>query len=518
MDFSVLPFRSRRPADARDRAFLISDGWDDFGFKTLSHLAYVDDDGTWNDIGAIKIGAFGMGAGPGRTELPSQPFSQLSPSHFSLGQDDDYYEHLNKLGPEVRDAVLVCLRDIALDVELRERALKEDVTGTSLLRSVSVTSVRGQFHRLARGLARLSQYDFSYTLPVPSASVSPATLSFAVVPESQPPTNIHVLIGRNGVGKTHVLNQMAKTLIDEEANADDVGRFSATSEDANKVFANLVSVTFSAFDHSEPIPARQNRIEGLSYEYVGLGRGDGARGEPSSPMSFTELTEEFTLSARRCQNDARAGRWRRALDMLATDPIFRDANVAALTDGNVTGASTDEGAFAGMASKVFRRLSSGHKIVLLTITRLVETVEERSLVLLDEPETHLHPPLLSAFVRALSDLLIDRNGVAIVATHSPVILQEVPRSCVWKVRRSGAVTEVERPEIETFGENVGVLTREAFGLEVTQSGFHRLLADAVDRERSYDLVVGEFNDQLGGEALALVRALVAARRADEEDA
>lgn len=115
-------------------------------------------------------------------------------------------------------------------------------------------------------------------------------------------------------------------------------------------------------------------------------------------------------------------------------------------------------------SALFGRLSSGHKIVLLTITRLVETVEERSLVLIDEPETHLHPPLLSAFVRSLSGLLINRNGVAIIATHSPVVLQEVPRSCVWKVRRSGRVTEVERPEIETFGENVGILTREVFGL------------------------------------------------------
>jgi predicted ATP-dependent endonuclease of OLD family len=69
-------------------------------------------------------------------------------------------------------------------------------------------------------------------------------------------------------------------------------------------------------------------------------------------------------------------------------------------------------------------MSSGHAIVLLTITRLVATVEEKTLVLLDEPESHLHPPLLSAFIRALSDLLYDRNGVAIIATHSPVVLQE----------------------------------------------------------------------------------------------
>jgi predicted ATP-dependent endonuclease of OLD family len=74
-------------------------------------------------------------------------------------------------------------------------------------------------------------------------------------------------------------------------------------------------------------------------------------------------------------------------------------------------------------------------------------------------------------------LLIDRNGVAIVATHSPVVLQEVPRSCAWNLRRTGAVVNAERLELETFGENVGTLTREVFGLEVTHSGFHKMLQE-----------------------------------------
>ncbi len=40
-------------------------------------------------------------------------------------------------------------------------------------------------------------------------------------------------------------------------------------------------------------------------------------------------------------------------------------------------------------------MSSGHAIVLLTVTKLVARVEEKTLVLIDEPESHLHPPLLS---------------------------------------------------------------------------------------------------------------------------
>jgi len=145
-------------------------------------------------------------------------------------------------------------------------------------------------------------------------------------------------------------------------------------------------------------------------------------------------------------------------------------------------------------------------VVLLTITRLVELVEESSLVLIDEPESHLHPPLLSAFVRALSDLLMDRNGVAIVATHSPVVLQEVPRACCWILNRSGREARADRPELETFGENVGVLTREVFGLEVVQTGFHRMVAKAAEG-RNYPQILARFENNLGAEARALARSL-----------
>ncbi len=142
--------------------------------------------------------------------------------------------------------------------------------------------------------------------------------------------------------------------------------------------------------------------------------------------------------------------------------------------------------------------------------------DERTLVLLDEPEGHLHPPLLASFVRCLSDLLVRRNGVAIVATHSPVVLQEVPQSCAWKLRRSGRTAIVERPTVNTFGENIGVLTRDVFGLQVTQSGFHKLLRDAVADGSSYRSVLSKFDGELGDEAKAIVQALIAEREEDDD--
>lgn len=508
--FTMVPNGQRVPAGSKARAFLLVDNWDDwFTYSTLYVLYVFDAVGQEHRAGGVKIGQLGMREGQRSPDLPDT-FDELGEEFFSLGQDDSYYETLNELGPELRDQILRGLRDSALDQDRFVRALDEKVTGVSLLRSVTRSTVQGQFARLARGGARLSRYEFKYTAPrTTRGKAPPVELSFVVEPESMPPTNIHVLVGRNGVGKTHLLNNMSRSLADEEPDHGAVGIFEGDGDHGNAdLFANLVSVTFSAFDPFEPLPDRRDRSEGLPCAYVGLKRsGTTAEGKPLAPKSPERLSTEFGASVVVCSKGARLVRWRRALQMLEADPIFKAADVASLAD-----AELDMDEVKKIAKRLFGGLSSGHKIVLLTITRLVETVAERTLVLLDEPEAHLHPPLLSAFLRALSDLLVNRNGVAIIATHSPVVLQEVPVKCAWKVRRSGKLVNVERPEIETFGENVGVLTREIFGLEVTHAGFHQLLREAVSADDNFEDVLAKFDSELGGEARALVRALLANRK------
>lgn len=503
--FRVLPNGRGTPQQAKSCAFLLTDNWDDwFKYNTMYALVLFDEHGHETRVGDVKIGQIGMQEGQRRPSIPDS-FNELGEEFFSIGQDASYYEHLNAISPELRDRVLRGLRDMALDQDRFLRALDEKVTGVSLLRSVTRATIQGQFARLARGGARLSRFQFAYTAPTPARNVSPpVTLSFTVEPDSKPPTNVHVIIGRNGVGKTHLLNNMSRALIDPKADPKIVGAFSKPASAEEDLFANLVSVTFSAFDPFEPLPNRQDRSEGLPCAYIGLKRtGTGPDGKPLAPKSPDRLSSDFGSSVLVCSRGARLVRWRRALQMLQSDPIFRSAEVDSLA-----AESADDEALKINAKRLFSGLSSGHKIVLLTITKLVETVEERTLVLMDEPEAHLHPPLLSAFVRALSDLLVNRNGVAIIATHSPVVLQEVPAACSWKVRRSGAAMEAERPELETFGENVGVLTREVFGLEVTDSGFHQLLQEAATDASSFQSVVEAFGRSLGGEARALIRALM----------
>ena len=454
----------------------------------------------------VKIGQFGLQTdGYPRKGSPrlQDEFDALPEDFFSLGQSEDYYLALNALPPEQREQLLVALRDVARDLDLLERAHNEASMQKSLLRSVMPATIRGRFHRLAMGNAELTAFDFRYDFP-PSPT-GPVSIDFQVEPEAQPPTNIHILIGRNGVGKTRCLRGITRSLV---VGARDPDQDGTVSEDND--FANVVSVTFSAFDPFDPLIDMPDAPIVLPYTYIGLkalpnADGDEA-GRPKPPKTVEELTSDFAKSVAVCRRGMKAQRWRRALTTLQADPLFSEAEVLKLADvGNEADAEAK-------AKKTYHRLSSGHKIVLLTITRLVETVDERSLVLIDEPEAHLHPPLLSAFVRSLSDLLVERNAVAIIATHSPVVLQEAPRSCVWILGRVGAAVRAERPRLETFGENVGVLTSEVFGLEVTESGFHKLVEKAAGASASYEALLNAFSNQLGAEARSIGRAAIATKQ------
>lgn len=482
--------------------YLRGSDWDDmFKFETLYTAVYYDGDQNPHTLGGVKIGQFDMEVGQRSPNLPSN-FESLSEEFFALGQGEDYYENVKNLGEELRNAILSGLNDIALDSTLWKKSLKEDVTVRSLLRSFSETEVEGRLRRMAQGGARLTDYHFTFTYPKRMAGGEDLPkLSFEVEAESYPPTNIHVLIGRNGCGKTTALNLMTKSLVAKQKAAEQSGEFSTHSgrrvRRENSPFVNLVSVCFSAFDSFELKEDDLNSENNIGYSTIGLR-------SPFSqePKSVERLSKEFVESIEECNCGPRKDRLLKALATLATDPIFAEAKIeewiaySSFKDEDMT-----------LIRKNFKRLSSGHQIVLLTITKLVELVEEKTLVLIDEPEGHLHPPLLAAFIRALSDLMVDRNGVSIIATHSPVVAQEVPMDCVWQISRSGTNTEFERPEIETFGENVGTLTRQIFGYEVTDSGFHKMLKDVAKESASFEEAEAEFGGKLGAEARSLLRIL-----------
>lgn len=511
MRFRVVP-AAQWPQQGTSEVFLIHDPWDDwFEFDTRFTLVAFDEDGKRHVCSNVKIGQVGLNGGretkaspPTRTPaLAFDPEGGLTEDFFSLGQGDDYYETLNTMSPAARELVLVGMRDCAHNLSLFERHRSEPVMVQSLMRYLTEENVRFRYHRLAHGNAILTNFHFHYLLPAQGDEPGPV-IDFAVNPRSDPPSNVHVLIGRNGVGKSRCIQGLTAAVLDLDLPEVARGSLSKIGPNAEQwAFSGLVHVAFSAFDSfAFPPTVRQGGVKGT---FVGLSdvEFDLAAGQPNRLKEA--LGRKFAESLELCRTGLRADRWRRAVETLCSDPMFRDADILELLT-----AGED---WQQRALGLFRRLSSGHAIVLLTTTRLVELVDERTLVVLDEPEGHLHPPLLSAFIRAVSDLLVKRNGVAIVATHSPVVLQEVPAACVSVLSRSGRRSRIDRPPVETFGETVGRLTHDVFGLEVTNSGFHSLVSEQVEAGMTFEEVLAHFGNQLGTEAILLARGLIAAQGA-----
>lgn len=492
-------------------AYLWVNNWDDFSFKTTFRLTLIDPIGTSLEIGEVKIGYAGQGKGWASERIPDV-FETLPASFFSLGQSTEYYSALRSLPPDLRDEILFALRDVVRVQDALAIAMNEDVFQTSLLRSVNYASIKEQFQRILDGGAVRTEYHFGYRT-APKAEHAEFALTFDVHPSSKPSQNIHVLIGRNGIGKTTLLNGMIASLMNEHQHVDGAGQFfdmAAIPQPipiTNGYFSGIVSVSFSAFDPFNPPPDRSGAPEALKYSYIGLKEIQAiGNSRTSKHKDLPDLAQDFLSSLMGCFGlSLKRERWLAAIRFLESDSNFKEMDLARLTEIH------DQEELKRRAAKVFLKMSSGHAVVLLTITRLIEKAEEKTLVLMDEPESHLHPPLLSAFTRSLSDLLHKINGVAIIATHSPVVLQEVPRSCVWKLRRTRLSAQVDRPELETFGENVGTLTREVFGLEVTKSGFHDVLSESVAEGKSFDQIMYEFSGQIGFEGRALLMALVADR-------
>lgn len=515
ISFHIIGPRARIPSEAKGwSAYLNRDHWDDWGkYCTQFYLTVIDHDDKQHDIGQVKIGQRGLKPhrsdkdlppGHRKPNLPSD-FKQLEDEFFSVGQDDDYYANLGTLGDSAREKILTCLRDVAWDKDRWEWAKDEYVMEESLLRSVTRSTLIGQFRRMAHGDARVTSYDFSYSPPKRMGDgETPFTLNFSVDPESPIPTNVHVLIGRNGVGKTRFLSLMTKALVANDASARQSGKFELNERGSQAgSFANVVAVSFSAFDEAELLLDRNTAPDSIGFSYIGLlGWTNDSPKSSIKPKSLNMLAREFINSLKECRMGARRGRWLKVITTLQSDPVFRAAQLTSIIDKNISNKEERKG-----IENIFKALSSGHKIVLLTLTRLVEKVEERTLVLIDEPEAHLHPPLLSAMTRAVSELMVKRNGVAIVATHSPVVLQEVPKSCVWILNRILSASKAERPSIETFAESIGILSREVFQLELSQAGYHRILNDLTSKSASYKRAIAKLEGQLGAEGKAVLRGM-----------
>src|SRR5436309_3265286 len=112
MKFTVVDHPRRVPDSGKSHCYLISDNWDDYGYRTLFKLVIFDKDRQRYEPGEVKIMRAGMESG--WAEVPNE-FSSLPTEMCSLGQSQNYYETLMDLRKSLRTTLLTALRDCVAD-------------------------------------------------------------------------------------------------------------------------------------------------------------------------------------------------------------------------------------------------------------------------------------------------------------------------------------------------------------------------------------------------------------------
>lgn len=477
-------------------SFILStDPWDDYGFETKFHMYYKKSLNAKVLIGEVKIGfkgqrskldldnAAGKIYGHSTKKVIDKKFDSINKNFFSIGQSPEYYENIYKIFNDETARILGYLNDIALHTNFLELYKDESVLKNSLLRSQDEWSIKYQFNQIIYGREKLTDFHFLF-------NYKEKDLNFKVKALSNPPSNIHALIGRNGVGKTTILNGMFDELINKNGN----GKFKAfriTDSIDTNYFSKAIYISYSVFGSYLPDLKDRDNMSYIGFKYK--------KDEEIFIKNIDILNEDFIDSFKLIRSSTSLKKT--FVKILKDISESYDNDIIQKLNINIEDSKNNDFNF-------FKDLSSGHAIVLLIIANLISTVTEKTLILFDEPETHLHPPLLSALIRAINFILIEKNGICIFATHSPVVSQEIPQSCVQIISRVGDEISISRPEIESFGENVSSLTHEIFSLEVKSSGFYKLLRKTFyENNCNVEKVIEIFDNKLGSEALGLLYLL-----------
>lgn len=473
------------PKDAIFPCLVLSkNDWDDYTYKTTFITHYYSAPRKSVKLGTLKI----LQRGERETTIP-EAFERLDSSYCSLGQTLEYYQKLIDLGQKAYKAILKGLNDIVFAPSLSAAFKSEFGFKKSLIRFSEAEKAykegRALFTRLV-GKTEDDRFSFKFLCQVPGAD-APHEIQFDFTPDQTDLHRIIALIGKNGTGKTQVLARFASAMSGWNK---DAGEFIPERPNFSKVIAISYSI-FDRFDRPE------EGTETYSYVYCGIRRGNrnlpgthnGDQGDEI--YSQEEIEEKLLTALQQVEEGGRSSQWGRILSELLEEKI------------TIKKLRNREGK---LIYSVYNRFSSGQSILVRLMSEVIASIAEESIVLFDEPEIHLHPDALSALIRAFHLLLKEFDSYAIVATHSPIILQQIPSRRVRVFKREGGYPLVTPLGIECFGENLTVITNEVFETSDLYSNYQDYLRDLAN-SHTYDQIMGFFDGRLGLNAKAFLRSL-----------
>lgn len=442
---------------------LARDNWDDFGYRTQYDVYYHEDENSWIHLGKVKFLDKETDSG----DLPDF-FTKLEDKYCSLGQGNGYYSNLReKLDINISKYYLDAVNDIALYKGFREDF--EYIKGykISLLRSSEAQKSLREGAGIYVGQKRTNSFNFNFSAQIGKA-LEPHSIRFKFSKNKTLPFRIKVLIGKNGTGKTQYLSKLASTL----SGFDNQGKFDS---DLMPAFSRVITISYSLFDRFP----RPEKTKGFSYYYCGFRGGNGF-------LTHNQINTRFMKAIKILKKSNRIVTFGRYLALVLTDEVAHEILNDDYDDLN-------KKLFTLFDEDDYSRYSSGQVVIILVLAELLAYVTEESLVLIDEPETHLHPNSISLFIDVINKILGKYESYAIIATHSPQVVQEVPAKDIVVLERYENVPSIRPVGLETFGENLNTITQRIFDT-ISNDEYYRSFFKNLSSKQSYEFIVRAFED------------------------
>lgn len=449
---------------------VFNDGWNDYDIMTEFSLFYYSEEGEKYSIGKTKIQS---NDSENTSVVISNKFKILGDDFCSLGQEYSFYLNLKRVLKEDFESVLFALKDAAFFPEIQEKFERGYNFKVSLLREDEAERLLrvAKYEIYKYDLSNLYKFRYSFK---PIFSEDNIEIDFSFDSNEELPNRIYAIIGKNGTGKTQLISSLPIKI----AQKDDDSFLPRTP-----MFSKVIAVSYSIFDKFD-IP---KKTASFNYLYCGL------RNEKGEEHTERGLILRFHNAWKRIEEIGRINQWRKILSNFIEEEILNSFIV-------INPDSTSRKNFYTVSihgfNNVKNQLSSGQSIILYIITQITANIRYDSLLLYDEPETHLHPNAITELMNTIYELVNEFQSYCIIATHSPLIIRELHSKNVYVMERNGNSASVNRIGLESFGENLTTLTDEVFGNKNIPKQYKKIIQELVNQGKSFDEIISllEFDD------------------------
>jgi len=509
--------------------------WDDYGYKLVLNFTI------WEQTFELRVNPKNnlsmdyLKSGEG--EYPDEDFCSLG--------EVAYYEFLKKyLSYKNRQKWFTRSRDLAYNTSVLEKfaieySKKSDLHGqtldftppnseyhsflySSFLRTTTLKEIKEVFHPLTvfgysnstvhysgdgkNIIQAVDDRETSINYSFKEDGIDKGALNFKKNRKSKLPMNVYAVVGGNGSGKSYKINQIISehmagdkkfsqilhfslSPFDNIINFDKDGSRKEISDKGKDSDGEIIyeKVGFVSVKYP-PILEVLKKAEALAltdvkkYLYQKSSKylvaentlKEGFEGKISIKESFSYYIQNLLIDL--IASEDKLKMWGDCLNFFTFESWVDDI-INAFQDRNISKNDIEK----------IDTLSSGQATILLYITKLISSINQGSLVIFDEPETFMHPPMVKAFIRAVSELVDNNKAFCLMATHSPVIIQEIPHCNVYKLDSNHELTNIY---YKTYGQNLDTLYKNIYGVELQQTGYNSFFNDRKEE------IIGEGQNDL----------------------